>query len=118
MDVTAIVIAASIPSALTGFCFWLIEQRLQKRVKKREDEEKERRKEEERREKLREQQELLLVQGVGAAIALGEATAKAVQRIPDAHCNGDMHAALEYAAKVKHEQKDFLARQGIEALYD
>lgn len=118
MDVTAIVIAASIPSALTGFCFWLIEQRFQKRAKKREDEEKERRKEEERREKLREQQELLLVQGVGAAIALGEATAKAVQRIPDAHCNGDMHAALEYAAKVKHEQKDFLARQGIEALYD
>lgn len=118
MDVTAIVIAASIPSALTGFCFWLIEQRLQKRAKKREDEEKERRKEEEKREKLREQQELLLVQGVGAAIALGEATAKAVQRIPDAHCNGDVHAALDYAAKVKHEQKDFLARQGIEALYD
>lgn len=118
MDVTAIVIAASIPSALTGFCFWIIEQRLQKRAKKREDEEKERRKEEEKREKLREQQELLLVQGVGAAIALGEATAKAVQRIPDAHCNGDMHAALDYAAKVKHEQKDFLARQGIEALYD
>ena len=118
MDVTAIIIAASIPSALAGFCFWLIEQRLQKRAKKREDEEKERRKEEERREKLREQQELLLVQGVGAAIALGEATAKAVQRIPDAHCNGDMHAALDYAAKVKHAQKDFLTRQGIEALYD
>ena len=118
MDVTAIIIAASIPSALTGFCFWLIEQRLQKRAKKREDEEKERRKEEERREKLREQQELLLVQGVGAAIALGEATAKAVQRIPDAHCNGDMHAALDYAAKVKHAQKDFLTQQGIEALYD
>ena len=118
MDVTAIVIAASIPSVLTGFCFWIIENRIQKRAKKREDEEKERRKEEERREKLREQQELLLVQGVGAAIALGEATAKAVQRIPDAHCNGDMHAALDYAAKVKHEQKDFLARQGIEALYD
>ena len=118
MDVTAIVIAASIPSALTGFCFWIIENRIQKRAKKREDEEKERRKEEERREKLREQQELLLVQGVGAAIALGEATAKAVQRIPDAHCNGDMHAALDYAAKVKHAQKDFLTRQGIEALYD
>ncbi|RKJ20636.1 serine/threonine protein kinase [bacterium D16-50] len=118
MDVTAIVIAASIPSALTGFCFWLIEQRIQKRAKKREDEENERREAEEKRERLREQQELLLVQGVGAAIALGEATAKAVQRIPDAHCNGDMHAALDYAAKVKHAQKDFLTRQGIEALYD
>lgn len=118
MDVTAIIIAASIPSALTGFCFWMIEQRLQKRAKKMEDEEKERRETEEKHERLREQQELLLVQGVGAAIALGEATAKAVQRIPDAHCNGDMHAALDYAAKVKHAQKDFLTRQGIEALYD
>lgn len=85
---------------------------------KQEAEENARREAEERREKLREQQELFLVQGVGAAIALGEATAKAVQRIPDAHCNGDMHAALDYAAKVKHAQKDFLTQQGIEALYD
>lgn len=118
MDVTAIIIAASIPSALTGFCFWLIEQRLQKRAKKQEDEEKQRREAEEKREKLREQQELFLVQGIGAAIALGEATAKAVQRIPDAHCNGDMHAALEYATEIKHKQKDFLARQGVEAMHE
>ena len=118
MDVTAIIIAASIPSALTGFCFWLIEQRLQKREKKRDDEEQQRRAAEEKREKNREKQELFLVQGVGAAIALGEATARAVQRIPDANCNGDMHAALEYAAKVKHEHKDFLTEQGIGALFD
>ena len=61
---------------------------------------------------------LLVIQSSSAAIALGEATAKAVQRIPDAHCNGDMHAALDYAAKVKHEQKEFLSAQGIHALYD
>lgn len=29
-----------------------------------------------------------------------------------------MHAALEYAAKVKHEQKDFLTQQGVESLFD
>nr|DAJ44551.1 MAG TPA: hypothetical protein [Caudoviricetes sp.] len=29
-----------------------------------------------------------------------------------------MHAALEYATGVKHEQKDFLARQGVNALLD
>ena len=51
-----------------------------------------------------------------AAIALGEATAKAVQRIPDAHCNGDMHAALDYAAEVKHKQRDFVAKRGISAI--
>ena len=58
------------------------------------------------------------VQSTSAAIALAEATARAVQRIPDAHCNGDMHEALEYAQKIKHEQKDFLAEQGIGAIYD
>ena len=51
-------------------------------------------------------------------VNIGEATARAVQRIPDAHCNGDMHAALDYAAKIKHVQKDFLTSQGIHAIID
>lgn len=112
------VLIACLPSAFTGFCFWCIEQKIQKQSKKLEKEEKQRREAQDKREKLHEQQELFLVQGVNAAIALGEATARAVQRIPDAHCNGDMHAALDYAAKVKHEQKDFLTRQGIESIYE
>lgn len=118
MDITAIIIAASIPSAITGFCFWLIERNIKKQDKKREAEEQAKREDEDRRERLRQQQELFIVRGVNAAIALGEATAKAVQRIPDAHCNGDMHAALEYAAKVKHEQKDFLTEQGVNSIYE
>lgn len=65
----------------------------------------------------RKQNEIIVLKGVNAAIALGEATARAVQRIPDAHCNGDMHQALEYAEKIKHEQKDFLTEQGVEAIY-
>ncbi len=36
----------------------------------------------------------------------------------DANCNGDMHDALNYAANIKHKQKDFLTKQGIHALYD
>ena len=116
--VIAVIVAASIPSALTGFCFWLIQQKIQKQAAKREQEERERRQRREERERLREQNQMLLLQSVNAAIALGEATAKAVQRIPDAHCNGDMHAALEYAEKVKHEQKDLLTRQGLGSLYD
>ena len=108
----------ALPSATVAFCFWIIKQKLQKSEKTREEKEKQRRAEEKKREELREQQELFLVQGVNAAIALGEATAKAVQRIPDAHCNGDMHAALQYAAQVKHEQRDFLAKQGIIQIYE
>lgn len=66
-------------------------------------------------EKAREQLLLLLVSSTAAAIALGEATGHAMQR---GHTNGDMEAALEYAAKVKHEQKEFLSKQGIHALWD
>ena len=67
---------------------------------------------------MQEQMMLKLIERNWAAIALGEATAKAVQRIPDAHCNGDMHAALEYAGQIKHNQKEFLAAQGIHAILD
>lgn len=69
-----------------------------------------------KREDAREELELNLVEGMNAALALSEATAKAVQRIPDANCNGDMHAALTYAEEVKHKQRDFLAKQGIRAI--
>lgn len=68
--------------------------------------------------RLQEQLMLKLIESNWAAIALAEATAKAVQRIPDAHCNGDMHEALEYAGRIKHSQKEFLAAQGLHAILD
>ena len=49
---------------------------------------------------------------------LGEATARAVQRIPDANCNGDMHQALDYVANVQRKQKDFLMELGIHSIYE
>ena len=70
------------------------------------------------REQIREKNELCIINSVNAAIALGEATARAVQRIPDAHCNGDMHAALDYAQKVKHEQKNFLNEQALKHIIE
>lgn len=66
-------------------------------------------------EKAREDLLLLLVESTGAAIALGEATGHAMQR---GHTNGDMEAALDYAASVKHKQKQFLSEQGVHALWD
>lgn len=105
--ILAFIAAMGIPSAIMGLIVWKLERRISKQEETAEG-----------REKARERMLLLVIQSSSAAIALGEATAKAVQRIPDAHCNGDMHAALDYAAKVKHEQKDFLNAQGIHALYD
>lgn len=97
---------ALIPTTVMGLIAWHYKRRVEKAEKEQAD-----------HEKNKEQLELLNVQATWAAIALAEATARAVQRIPDAKCNGDMHAALEYAENVKHQQKDYLAKQGIHALY-
>lgn len=106
IDIQTVLLAMSIPSAITGFCFWNLERKMEKRQKVAE-----------KKELARQQNEVIVIEGVNAAIALGEATAKAVQRIPDANCNGDMCAALEYAEHIKHKHKDFMTEQGVEALY-
>lgn len=105
--VLGFIVAMGIPSAIMGIIVWKLENRIAKKEKK-----------EEARDDAREAMLLLVIQSSSAAITLGEATAKAVQRIPDTHCNGDMHAALDYAAKIKNEQKEFLSKQGIHALWD
>ena len=107
IDLEHILILLGIPSAITGLFFWMLKRRI-------EEQEKERRE----REKNREELMVSMIQNINAALALGEATAKAVQRIPDAHCNGDMHAALDYAAKVKHAQKEFLTEKGIQSILE
>ena len=96
--------AMGIPSAITGLIVW----RLKKGIEARDAEQ---------QKKAKAQQELvlLLVQSTRASIALGEATAHALQR---GHTNGDTEAALRYAAEVKHRQKNFLARQGIQAMME
>ena len=106
MDLTPIIIAASIPSAITAFLFWLLEKKIEQREK-----------EKDKRDEARKQLELTLVQSVNAALALSEATAKAVQKIPDVQCNGDITAALEYAGRVKRDQRDFLQKQGIDNIF-
>lgn len=97
-QIITIIVAAGIPSAICSILFRKLEKRMDEK------------------DKAREQHEYLVIKGISASMALGEATAEAVQRIPDAHCNGDMHAALEYARKVKHEQKDFLNQQAVHSI--
>lgn len=119
MDISAALLAfiAVVPSAVTGFCFWLIEKRIERRAALADEERKKRQAEMDKREAARQKNEVLTAQAIGAALALGEATARAVQRIPDAHCNGDMSEALEYAKSVKHAQKDFLFSEGMARIY-
>ena len=68
------------------------------------------------KEKARQRYEVYMIKGIMASNTLSEATARAVQRIPDAHCNGDMETALEEEEKVKKEIQLFLAKQGVNNL--
>lgn len=120
MDITVslqqMILIMGIPSAITGFCFWLLERKIQQREAQDKLDREKRQKEVDKRDQSRREYERYQVSMISASMALSVAVAEAVQRIPDAHCNGDMHAALEYAKKIKGEQKDFLSKMAIENL--
>lgn len=67
----------------------------------------------EEKEKNREELQYMMLKALDGSLCLSEATAKAMQRIPDAKCNGDMHAALDYELEQKHDLENFLTRQGV-----
>ena len=98
--VIQILIAMSIPSGVTGLCFWL----LQKGITRSEDRR-------ELREARKEKCEVLMIQAIGASITLGEACAIALR---DGRTNGETRDALAYAQKVKKEQRDFLTQIAAE----
>ena len=106
METWQILVTVGVPSGIFGFAVWLIERKIEQHERKRTEE------------KSREKLQICIYETSLAAIALGEATAKAVQRIPDAHCNGDMHAALDYASKVKHAQREVVSRCGIKSIVE
>jgi hypothetical protein len=95
-----------IPTAITGLLVWWLKRHIDKRDAKAEE-----------REKNTEQLMLYIMKTSRATNILAEATAKAVQRIPDAHCNGDMTAALEQAAKIQNEEEQFLYGQGVKRIF-
>ena len=94
--IVAVMLAAGIPGTITGIAI--------KRFVKRQDD----------RDKAREEINILLVQGVGAAISLGEAAAIALR---DGKTNGETKAALEYAMNAKHNITNFLTAQGVKHIY-
>lgn len=118
MDITItlqqLILIMGIPSAFTGFCFWLLERKIQQREEQDKRDRERRQAEVDRRDSARKEYERYQISMISASMALAISTAEAVQRIPDAHCNGDMHAALDYAKRIKGEQKDFLNKMAIE----
>ena len=102
MTTLQIVGIIGVPSLVMGIILWYIKRYFDKRDKK-----------EETRERARIKNNVLLLMGVSASLALGEATAEAIKT---QRCNGEMEEARVYALQVKHQIKDFMYQQGSENL--
>lgn len=107
MEVIELIMLFGIPSAITGLGVWWLKRRVELSEKK-----------------SQEQQEniesliMMIVQSSKANQIGITAIARAVQRIPDAQCNGDMTAALEQMEKIQAQEKEFLIKKGIRFIFE
>lgn len=99
-------IMMGVPTAITGLLVWWLKRHIDKRDAKAEE-----------RERNTERLMMMIMQTSRATNVLAEATAKAVQRIPDAHCNGDMTEALRKANEIQKEEQQFLMDQGVKHIF-
>lgn len=104
--VWAIGLPSLICSSVIGLLIWWFKRYVDKKDRDAEE-----------REKNTEKLMLMIMQTGRANNVLAVATAKAVQRIPDAKCNGDMTAALAQADAIQKEEQKFLFDQGIKHIF-
>lgn len=120
--VNEIILAASIPStvfsAVVGLVVWYFKKRQDKKDNIQEEARKKKEEEQAKKDKAVIEFIAMSIKATNASIAMGEAIGTAIARIPDAHCNGDMHDALEHARKVKHEMREFITEQGLHHIFD
>ena len=102
MTPTEILILFAIPSSDSGLFFWW--------VKKKIDQQEERQLE---REKNQEKLMVMMMNSTKANSIGIQAVARAVQRIPDAHANGDIDSAIEEMNKLQKAEDNFLTEQGV-----
>ena len=92
----------AIPSSITGLFVWWMKKKLDQQ-------------EERQLEREKNQQELMIMlMNSTKANSIGiQAVARAVQRIPNAHANGDIDSAIEEMDKLQKEENNFLTEQGV-----
>ena len=121
MSIGELALAMGVPSAIftttLGLLVWWFKRHIEKRYKDTEEREKKRQFATEEREKNYEKIMLMIMQTGRASFVLSKATAIAVQRIPDAKCNGDMTAALKEAEKIQKEEQQLLIDAGVAYLF-
>ena len=112
-----ILVTWGVPTAITGLLLWFFKRHINQKDAEREEKEAAEKAAAEEREKNYERMMLMIMQTSRATYVVAEATAKAVQRIPDAHCNGDMTSALAEAARIQKEEQEFLIDQGVRHIF-
>lgn len=105
--IDTLLVAAGIPAAITGFGVWWVKRRIEANERK----------------TIEQQQNIealimMMVQSSKANHIGITAIAKAVQRIPEAQCNGDMTAALIKMEEIQQEEKQFLMNKGIKYIFE
>lgn len=107
MEIAELLLLFGIPSAITGLGVYFLKRRIEKNEAKSKEHE-------ENLEAL-----VLMMMSSTRANSIGiTAIAKAVQRIPDAHCNGDMTAALEEMEKIQKKEQQFIIDKGVKYLFE
>ena len=96
-----------IPTAITGIGVWWFKRRVERNEAKSKE-----------HEANLEALVLMMMQTTRANTVGITAIAKAVQRIPDAQCNGDMTAALEEMAQIQKKEQQFIIDKGIKYIFE
>lgn len=105
---------AAIPSAVMGLITWWLKRYIDKRdARAKEVETKHAEMEQEISSLI-----IKMIDSERETKHLCTAIARAVQRIPDAHCNGDMTSALERVEKAMRDEKSFLINHGIYHIFE
>lgn len=107
MELPQILLTFGVPSAITGFGVWWVKRRIESNEKKSQEQQ-----------QNIESLVLMIIQSSKANQIGIQAIAKAVQRIPDAHCNGDMTEALAQMEKIQEQEREFLVKRGIKYLFE
>lgn len=107
MEIAELIMLFGIPSAITGLGVWWLKRRVEATEKKNQEQQ-----------QNIEALIMMIVQSSKANQIGITAIARAVQRIPDAQCNGDMTAALAEMEKIQAQEKQFLINKGIKYIFE
>lgn len=107
ITIAELIMLFGIPAALTGLAVWWFKRRIERNEFKAKE-----------HEANLESLVLMMMQTSRANTVGITAIARAVQRIPDANCNGDMTAALEEMDKIQKKEQQFIIDKGIKYLFE